>query len=497
MLVDVDTGAFSTLVIGTLMAAVTLFSVFVLSQQSLRLDEAQSLWQTSHTLPRVLEVIAGDVHVPFYHIVLYFWRFAFGSSVIAGRMLSLLFFVLTIPAVYMLGYRAYGRRSIALFAALLVAVSPFLNWYGSEIRMYSLLALLTVLNQYFFIRLYKDVPQRGSVWWGYALTAVLGVMTHYFFGLGLLAQAVFYFLNPHLFKPGTLRRFVFVAVIIAVALGSWFAYVQSVGNSSNSTPHLPKPSAINLFNTFSQFMFGFQDEQINTVIVSLWPLAVLLAFLLLRDDRRLAPHTVYFFLAAVLPILVVFLISVTIQPLYLSRYMILTIPSFYLFLAWIFSTYSPRLSGIFKSALITLMIVTFLQQTVSASTPVKEDFRGVAEYLMQKAGPQDIVAVSAPFTIYPIEYYYRGPTSVKTLPLWDRYQPGGMPAFSEEQLPKDIEEIKERHHVLWIVFSYDQGYEDKIRWYLDSQFQRLEEKEFTPGLTLRAYKLRYDVGNSL
>jgi mannosyltransferase len=493
--VDIDTGAFGMLVLGALMLAVTLMSVFVLSHQSLRLDEAQSLWQTSHSLPRVMSIVAGDVHVPFYHIILHFWQTAFGNSVIAARMLSLLFFVLTIPAVYALGYLAYGRRSIALFAALLVALSPFLNWYGNEIRMYSLLTLLTVLNQYFFIRLYKSGRPSAGVWWGYALTAWFGLMTHYFFGLGLLAQAIFFLVNRKIFAPRTFTKLALVAVVLMVTLGSWFGYVRSVGNAENSTPQLTEPTAVNLFNTFSQFMFGFQEDSINTVIVSLWPLAVLLAFLLLREDRRLAPHTVYFFLAAILPVLVVFLASITIHPLYVSRYMILTIPSLYLFLAWILSTYSPRLSNAFKTILIIVMMVTFFHQTVSASTPVKEDFRGVAQYLMEHGSPQDVIAVSAPFTVYPIEYYYRGPAAIETLPIWDRFKVGGMPAFSEAGLPQDVATIKGRHHVMWLVLSYDQGYQKNIELYMDTNFERLEEKQFSPGLTLRAYKLRYDVGN--
>ena len=161
-------------ILGLLMVGAVLFSVFFLSSQSLRLDEAQSLWQSSHSSAGILKVVATDVHVPLYHMFLHFWQQWFGNDVALARDLSLIFFVLTIPAVYLLGNLSFSR-SVSLFAAIMFAVSPFLNWYGSEIRMYSLLTLLTVLNQYFFILLFKKRPVRGSTWAGYTITAVLGI----------------------------------------------------------------------------------------------------------------------------------------------------------------------------------------------------------------------------------------------------------------------------------------------------------------------------------
>ncbi len=44
-----------------------LLSILRLANQSLRLDEAQSLWQTSHASWKILSIVAQDVHVPLYH----------------------------------------------------------------------------------------------------------------------------------------------------------------------------------------------------------------------------------------------------------------------------------------------------------------------------------------------------------------------------------------------------------------------------------------------
>src|SRR5581483_4334119 len=112
-------------------------SIFFFAGQSLRLDEAQSLWQTSRGFLDILTIVAGDVHVPLYHELLHLWRLYFGNTITAARDMSLLFYLLNIPALYFLGKLAYNRAT-GLFAAFLLSISPFMNWYGNEIRMYTL-----------------------------------------------------------------------------------------------------------------------------------------------------------------------------------------------------------------------------------------------------------------------------------------------------------------------------------------------------------------------
>src|SRR3954469_3864383 len=119
-------GRYSGLILSGLIAFIVAMAFLVFSHQSLRLDESQSLWQTSHTPSKILNIIAQDVHVPLYHFLLHFWQLFLGNSVIAGRALSLIFFLASIPAMYALGRRALGKKSSALFATTLFAISPFM-----------------------------------------------------------------------------------------------------------------------------------------------------------------------------------------------------------------------------------------------------------------------------------------------------------------------------------------------------------------------------------
>jgi hypothetical protein len=159
--------------------------------------------------------------------------------------------------------------------------------------------------------------------------------------------------------------------------------------------------------------------------------------------------------------------------------------------------YPERLAFAAKSLLIALMVFTLALQTTSASTPVKEDYRSATEYLNQNATPRDVIILSAPFTIYPVEYYYNGTAALRTLPIWNRYQVGPIPTFSEANLPKEVDQLKASHEFAWLLLSYDQGYEETVRMYFDTHFERVEEHVFSNDLTLYKYKLRYDTVQGL
>jgi uncharacterized membrane protein len=425
-----------------LMILAIALSFFLFLPQSLRLDESQSLWQSGHSLSGILFIVAQDVHVPLYHFLLHGWQLLVGTGVSQVRLLSLFFFVSSIPALYFLTRYAFRNERVALFTAFLFTVSPFMNWYGNELRMYSLLTLLTIINQYCFLRLYREHGStKRSVWLGYLLTILVGIYTHYFFFLSLGAQAVFYFVHRREYLAGTLRRFIGIAAIALVSFIPWLWYVFSLGSASNSRPLIPAPTLITLFNTFSNFLFGFQTDRINSLLLSLWPLLMLLGFLALRRDKKIESEASFFLYMLALPILLTFTVSFLIRPVYLSRYLILTLPALYILIAWLLARYQETTGAVIRNTLIGVMLITLAIQTVSAETPVKENYREATNYLEAHTTARDVIVVSAPFTVYPVEYYYRGQARITTLPIWDRSKVGPIPAFAADSLEGDVKSI--------------------------------------------------------
>jgi len=476
-----------------LMAAFAVFfGLNVFGHTSLRLDEAQSLFQTQRDVPGMLHLVAQDVHVPGYHTLLHFWQLLFGQDIYIARIMSLVFFVGTIIMTYILATYALGRRSIGLFAALLVTISPFMEWYGSEARMYTMLAFMTVLHMYFFVRILKQEGRGRWIFW--TLTAILGLYTHYFFIFVLLSEFVsVILLRKKLHGEHAIRNIIIGGAIAGASLLPWLMYVYGLGFASNTQPALAEPSAGDLFDTYAQFVFGFQVSTVNTLIISLWPVAVLLAFFALQRSKKQIPIAITsFVLLATLPVLCAFLISITIKPFFLSRYLIVALPTLFIFIAWLLTRYRPWIARTIRIILVVVIGLLFTVQVMSPNTPVKENYKEAVEYIDANARPRDVVVLAAPFTIYPVEYYYKGDAKLTTQPLWDRFNSGAVPAFNEAKVAEETKENVGSYQYAFLMLSYDQGYNVKLKNYYDAHYQRVASHDFSPNLSVYKYKIRYD-----
>ncbi|MGI8420582.1 MAG: glycosyltransferase family 39 protein [Candidatus Levyibacteriota bacterium] len=480
-------------------------SVVTLAFQSIRLDEAQSIWVSTKSISQVLHLDAQDVLVPLYEVLLHFWLQIFGNTILAARSLSFLFFVITLPVLYQLAKEMSNKR-VAMVTITLFSLSPFIMWYSSEARMYSLFAFVTTWNHLFFVRFIRSGGRASK--FGYCTTAILGLYTHYFF-IFLLATQFCYLIwcaiiNPEyemgikndLQKPPNRSRKIVIIhfllmLIAAVFFLPWIYFFLQMGAASNSQPLIVAPTSFNIFQVFINFLFGFQSNTIQSILISLWPIFVLsFFFIFTKREEQSGENINYFAFATFLPVILIFLGSY-LRPIFLSRYLILVTPTLFILISWIFSGFHKKGSRIIFGILFSVMFILLVYQNIATTTPLKENYAGVANYLQSYATASDIVAVSAPFTIYPIEYTYQGNTKIETIPKWDRYTQGGIPAYSQSQFKAQLASYQSQYLHLFVVLSYDQGYEKNIKDYLDMHYKRLRLKEFSPGLEVREYQLRY------
>jgi chromate transport protein ChrA len=255
---------------------------------------------------------------------------------------------------------------------------------------------------------------------------------------------------------------------------------------------LPTPTSVDFFNAFSNFSFGFQTDGINTILLSCWPLIVLIGFFAIRKNQRFSPEISYLICAAIVPVVLAFGLSFVVKPFFISRYMISVIAPLTIVLVWFISHYNRRFALAAASLIILIISATSFQQLRSADTPVKEDYRGVAQYIAQNANPQDVVILTAPFTVFPFEYYYEGDAKLNTLPIWQRSKAGAIPAFNKDKLEDEVTQLNSGHKDVYLLLSQDQGYEDEIRDYYEGRFEQKYEKTYSRGLELRVYKVGYN-----
>ncbi len=455
-------------------------------RNSIRLDEAQSLWQTNHSYESLLQIVARDVHVPLYHVLLRTWRLVLGPDVETARLLSLVFLLAAVPVFYLVARKVLSTPW-ALFALVVFSCSPFLQWYGSEARMYSMLVLVTLVSQYFFLTVVTT--GRTGAWIGYAATAVVGIYTHYFFAFVLVAQGIYVLLMWRRLPRTAIVKLAGVAGLVGAAYLPWFLYFRANGSASETRPNLPEPSSVDFSNVYSQFLFGFQSDTINTILVSAWPLLVLAALASVRVGVRLDRATAYLIVAAFVPVTMAFVVSHLVTPFFLSRYMIAALPALLLLLMRFISGLTRPVARVLAAALLGVTVLGTVVQAANPETPVDEDYRTAAQLVEDGATPQDVVVLSSTFTVYPFEYYYDGAARVATLPLWDRQ--GAAPGLDPAQLPEQVESLTEGHQYLYLLLSYDQGYEDEVFQYFQRNFEQTASYTPSEGLRLLVYRVGY------
>lgn len=166
-------------VVGVIFAALVVATGSALrfiAPRGLWLDEALSVNIAKLPLGQIPGALVWDGSPPLYYYLLHGWMLIFGQSGFAVRALSGVVSVATLPFFWLAGRRVAGRAG-AWSALLLSASSPWAIYYGSYTRMYSLMALESVL---FFLALRRAIenPTKGRLACTGALTAAL-LYTHY------------------------------------------------------------------------------------------------------------------------------------------------------------------------------------------------------------------------------------------------------------------------------------------------------------------------------
>ena len=467
-----------------------------LDKEGLRLDESQSVWQAMHSLEFIGKYMVKNVHLPLHNTLLHFWIQFFGSSEIAVRVLAVIPGVLSLAAFYYLAKEFFDDFAKLKFALFLAAVSPFWVWFSREIRMYSLLALLSTLSYLFFIRVLKYDNKRNYIF--YFLVNLVGLYTHYYFALVLLVQVIFFFATfkssffPTHSKKKVLLKLTIVASGLVLALSPWVYFLLKSHGSGSLAPELGNPNAFDMFVSYFNFIFGFQHEFISSLILGIWPIVFLMGFVFLtKRHNPFNPLVLLSVLGTFVPVVLILFISIYFKPIYLTRYLTPVTPMLYILIVWSIYELKGRLRDIVVVVFGLSMIVALYLQLNDSRSPIREDYRTAVEYINMETTYRDIVLIAPPYNIYTFYYYYDGKAVVQTLPKWDK-RDGAIPNITPELVAKDIESARIGHEKMYLLVSENLSHTLEFKEYMNSNFTKIYKKEFSKDLWLHVYQAEYE-----
>ncbi|TAG92886.1 MAG: glycosyltransferase [Oscillatoriales cyanobacterium] len=156
-------------------------------------------WSPSHSTADVLHnLLLESNHPPVYFVLAHWWMGLFGHSedslVWIARSLPALLGVISVPAIYFLGWFGFNSRLVGQCAAAMMAVSPYGVYLAQEARHYTLGILLVIASLFCLILTIKK-SQSSTLLpiWAVPVWVIfncLGIAIHYFFVLTLCAEAM-------------------------------------------------------------------------------------------------------------------------------------------------------------------------------------------------------------------------------------------------------------------------------------------------------------------
>src|SRR6266566_969714 len=174
-----------------LLALITVVAAFLrfhgIAAKSFWLDEGASVEIARLPWRQFFYVLSHrEINMALYYVLLHLWM-ALGSTEGFIRGLSVLFSVATVPVLYALGARLFGRTA-GLLAAWLLAINAYHIRYAQEARSYALVVFMATLGTWLLVRNLQEPA--SARWAAYAAVCALAVYSHIFGALVALAHGV-------------------------------------------------------------------------------------------------------------------------------------------------------------------------------------------------------------------------------------------------------------------------------------------------------------------
>lgn len=448
---------YKSLILVSLLGAFLVF--FRIGRQSLWLDEGLTL-NIARNWNHMWYILShSEPYMWTYVVVLHYWmKLGYSESYLRG--LSALFAIGTIPFMYALGRKLFNP-SVGIMAALLISINAFFVRYAQEIRAYSLLVLASTILSYVYVLMLENPTKARRVL--YIAIGALSIYTHQFAVFIILSHLISLFFTKNYRALG----FIFPLLAGIGLLCSPLLLIRVPLLSETSWIDVPKPSEI------YDFMVALAGgNQLLLLVQSLMIASGFVYFLKKRRKSHVLQNWHYIFTVSLLliPVALVILVSYTYRPIFVPRYLIVSVVPFILLASYGLVSMG-RMSKFFVLLVILAGSAAALSgwygyyPTENRANPIlqpKDDWRDATNYVLSQATGADTVLFYPYYTRVPFEYYLdRYSKSNTTLPLPSVPELASGPYTVDGPMPEPnaslIQAIAGRNSQVWLVLSHNKS----------------------------------------
>jgi|GEM_PF-741015 len=377
-----------------------LFRVFKLNFQSPWADEVFTMINSGSdkSFTEIFGLLKNDVHPPLYYYIIHFFYLIFGDSCVIARMVSVIFGVAGVIALYFLANELFNKK-VGIIAISLLCVNYYHIYYSQDARMYSLMFFSTTMSFLYLIRFIKTPTLRSVVL--YAIFSTLMIYSH-FFNLFILCSQyiiILYFLIKPTYNISQ-KRFLYLSFILGII--TLVLYIPSLiilfTASKRDSIWIPLPDR-DVFTTIFKEFFAFSEFALYIAL-----LAIIYFFIKLFRRNQIKPYYVNpqeekqtFAFVIIFPwITICFVIALILSyinlPMIISRYFINILPALIILVATgLYYIKNSLIRGILILSFILFSYtdLVFVKNYYSALT--KTEYRQLSEFIISKHKQGEVV----------------------------------------------------------------------------------------------------------
>jgi uncharacterized membrane protein len=424
-------------------------------------DEASTLATTNDGFFQTFNNFYNEKQAPLYFFLIGLWR-ELNDSIFFARLFSIICSALAIRFFFHLAKKIFTRKA-ALFITAFFALHPFLIWASLEIRVYSLVILLSILlltlfNEGFLNKQTEDARKYRIF---YILTSIFALYTNYYLGFLLVGN----FAALLILKRRSEAQIYFRLMLIVGAAILPLLSLVNLQFGGRAAVFQAEKSVVEIFrilwNHFLTFILPteiYPGEEISYFsifrvwFVRLGLLAIIVAFIKKRlkaDENTLTFGAIVFVINLFL-FAVYFVLS---SDLVAIRHAAVLFAPMILFAALILTKILPAKSRIFAAVLLAI----FFAYSISALYPnlaKRGDWARVAAFIEQNETPDQPIFVHQIYDVLSLRAHYRGANRIlpdEKILDWGLEDEFGSPQTFIRQIEFIISKIPPDAREIWIV----------------------------------------------
>ena len=431
-----------------ILAAITLLGAYLrihnLGTQSIWLDEGASYSYIQDTIIGTWRTSVDAAQAPLHMVVMHFMTF-FSSNEFSLRLPSAIFGVLSIPLIYAMGERLFGKEE-GIISAFLLSISMMHLWYSQEARMYAQMLLFSLASLYFFYCATKTNSKKD--WVFFAVSSSLAFYSHYYTIFVFIPEVVYYIwakVAVPSIKIGKISVEDWQNVrMFVIGMGAFITsilplFVPFVAQSLSRTSSAPTWGIGQSLSFIPTMLIHFSTREPKTSYLFMLLFVIGLIAIALRQKDQFAflgiylaiPFTASYILAAKMP--------------FSPRYLLFLLPAYLMLVArgitavanTLHSSNSSPSKDTIKKRHTSMVLITLIFLLISLplitqyySVPQKNDWRVATAYIEGLTQPGNAVSPFPGYMFQALTYYYDNSTD-ETIVAFPPYSESGLSSFVE------------------------------------------------------------------